>query len=67
MQEVVERIRSEGRNLGRGILKVDSFVNHQLDPALTLAMGQAFKKHFDEAGAGGITKIITAEVSGELP
>ena len=40
MKELVERIRREGRNLGRGILKVDGFINHQLDPVLTMEMGQ---------------------------
>jgi len=42
VKALVERIRHEGKNLGRGILKVDGFVNHQLDPQLTLEMGQAF-------------------------
>ena len=32
MKARVERIRNEGRNLGRGILKVDGCVNHQLHP-----------------------------------
>lgn len=67
MQQLVERIQREGRNLGRGILKVDGFINHQLDPTLTLAMGQEFARRFAAAGATGITKIITAEVSGIAP
>lgn len=67
MKALVERIRSEGRNLGRGILKVDGFVNHQLDPQLTMGMGHAFAERFAEAGVTGITKIITAEVSGIAP
>ncbi len=67
MKELVERIRTEGRNLGRGILKVDGFINHQLDPALTMGMGHAFAERFAAAGATGITKIITAEVSGIAP
>jgi xanthine phosphoribosyltransferase len=67
MQQLVERIQREGRNLGRGILKVDGFINHQLDPTLTLAMGQEFARRFTAAGATGITKIITAEVSGIAP
>ena len=67
MKELVERIRREGRNLGRGILKVDGFINHQLDPALTLAMGQEFARRFAAAGATNITKIVTAEVSGIAP
>ncbi len=67
MQALVDRIRSEGRNLGRNILKVDGFINHQLDPALTMQMGQAFAEQFAAAGVTGVTKIITAEVSGIAP
>ena len=39
MEALKERIRREGKNLGRGILKVDGFINHQVDPALMLAVG----------------------------
>jgi len=59
-----ERIRQEGQNLGSGILKVDSFINHQVDPALMLAVGGALAAHF---GALGITKVLTAEISGIAP
>ena len=64
METLVQRIRSEGRNLGGGILKVDGFLNHQLEPALTLEMGRAFAAHF---GSAGVNKIVTAEVSGIAP
>ena len=67
MQALVERIRQEGRHLGRGILKVDGFVNHQLDPELTVEMGRAFARRFAALGVTGVTKIITAEVSGIAP
>ena len=67
MKALVERIRREGRNLGRGILKVDGFINHQLDPALTMAMGQEFARRFEQEGVQDITKIVTAEVSGIAP
>jgi xanthine phosphoribosyltransferase len=67
MKALVERIRQEGRNLGRGILKVDGFVNHQLDPELTMEMGRTFARRFASAGVSGVTKIITAEVSGIAP
>jgi xanthine phosphoribosyltransferase len=67
MQELVERIRREGRNLGRGILKVDGFINHQLDPALTFEMGRTFARRFAALGVSDISKIITAEVSGIAP
>ena len=34
MKELVERIRLDGVHVGGGIVKVDSFLNHQVDPAL---------------------------------
>ena len=64
MEALKERIRREGQNLGHGILKVDSFLNHQVDPALMLAVGGALAAHF---GALGITKVLTAEISGIAP
>lgn len=64
MEALKERIRREGINLGGGILKVDSFINHQVDPALMLAVGGALAAHF---GAMGITKVLTAEISGIAP
>ena len=64
MEALKERIRKEGKNLGNGILKVDSFINHQVDPALMLAVGGALAAHF---GALGITKVLTAEISGIAP
>jgi xanthine phosphoribosyltransferase len=64
MEALKQRIRSEGQNLGRGIFKVDSFLNHQVDPALMLAVGGALAAHF---GALGITKVLTAEISGIAP
>lgn len=67
MKALEERILHEGRDLGGGILKVDGFLNHQLDPALTLAMGEAFKTRFDDLGVAGVNKIVTAEVSGIAP
>jgi xanthine phosphoribosyltransferase len=67
VRALVERIRQEGKNLGRGILKVDGFVNHQLDPQLTMEMGHSFARRFAAAGVTGVTKIITAEVSGIAP
>ncbi len=67
MQALIERIRAEGSYLGRGIIKVDGFLNHQLDPQLTLGMGVAFKARFDAAGVTGITRIVSAEVSGIAP
>jgi xanthine phosphoribosyltransferase len=67
VQALIDRIRAEGRNLGGGILKVDGFVNHQLDPDLTMEMGREFVRRFAGAGVTGVTKVITAEVSGIAP
>ena len=64
MESLKERIRREGNNLGGGILKVDTFLNHQVDPAFMLAVGGALAAHF---GAEGITKVLTAEISGIAP
>jgi xanthine phosphoribosyltransferase len=67
MQALIERIRAEGVHIGRGIIKVDGFVNHQIDPALTTQMGVEFAQRFARAGVDGLTKVITAEVSGIAP
>jgi xanthine phosphoribosyltransferase len=64
MQELRERIEREGQNLGRGILKVDGFVNHQVDVELMLHAGRQLAQRFAAAGA---TKVLTAEISGIAP
>ncbi len=64
MQVLKERIRREGKNLGGGILKVDGFINHQVDPVLMEACGQEFARRF--AGLG-VTRVLTAEISGIAP
>jgi xanthine phosphoribosyltransferase len=64
VQELIERIRRDGKNLGNGILKVDGFINHQVDPALMDACGQELARRFIHVGA---TKILTAEISGIAP
>ncbi len=64
MHELRERIEREGCNLGRGILKVDAFVNHQVDVGLMLHAGRELAQRFADAGA---TKVLTAEISGIAP
>lgn len=64
MKLLKERIQLEGKNLGSGILKVDGFINHQVDPRLMDACGQEFARRFHNAGA---TKVLTAEISGIAP
>ena len=46
MQQLKERILRDGKNLGDGILKVDSFINHMVDPALMDACGREFARHW---------------------
>lgn len=67
MEALIERIVAEGEHIGRGIIKLDGFINHQIDPALTMEMGREFARRFEEAGVPGVTKVITAEVSGIGP
>ncbi len=64
MDTLIDRIRREGKNLGNGILKVDGFINHQVDPALMDACGKELALLFKDVGA---TKILTAEISGIAP
>lgn len=64
MEALIERIRTEGKNLGNGILKVDSFINHQVDPGLMDECGVEFARRFAQIGA---TRILTAEISGIAP
>ena len=64
MKELVERIQKDGRILGEGVLKVDSFVTHQVDPVLMEQMGKRFAEVFKEQG---ITKVVTIEASGIAP
>ena len=64
MLELIERIRRDGKNLGNGILKVDGFINHQVDPALMDACGRELARRFANIGA---TKVLTAEISGIAP
>jgi xanthine phosphoribosyltransferase len=59
-----KRIEAEGQNLGNGILKVDPFINHQVDPVLMDACGEELAARFKETRP---TKILTAEISGIAP
>jgi xanthine phosphoribosyltransferase len=64
VNELFDRIRRDGQNLGNGILKVDGFINHQVDPALMDACGKELAARFSKLGA---TKVLTAEISGIAP
>ena len=64
MDLLINRILKDGKNLGDGILKVDGFINHQVDPYLMNEAGKEFARLFESVGA---TKILTAEISGIAP
>jgi xanthine phosphoribosyltransferase len=64
MEVLKKRILEEGQDLGRGILKIDSFLNHQVDPELMDAVGREIARRFLDAQP---TLILTAEVSGIIP
>ena len=64
MQLLKEKILKEGNVLPGNVLKVDSFLNHQIDAELMQAVGSEFALKFADAG---ITKILTLESSGIAP
>ncbi len=61
MELLEERIRKEGTVKPGQVLKVDSFINHQMDVKLFRAMAQQWKRDFADAG---VNKIVTIEASG---
>jgi xanthine phosphoribosyltransferase len=64
MQALKDRIRAEGQNLGNGILKIDSLLNHQLYPDLMVEMGKELACRFTDIH---VDRILTAEISGIAP
>jgi len=64
MRELKEKIVSEGIVLSDQVLKVDSFLNHQMDPVLMKKIGEAFREAFS---GSRITKVVTLESSGIGP
>lgn len=64
MKQLQEKILKEGTVLGQGVLKVDRFLTHQVDPQLMSAIGQDFANYFVEEK---ITKVVTLEASGITP
>ena len=61
MKLLQERILSDGKVLPGGVLKVDNFLNHQIDTALLYEMAKEFYRLF---GGEGVNKILTIEASG---
>lgn len=64
MQALKDKILAEGQNLGNGILKIDSLLNHQIYPQLMVEMGETLAQRF--AGIP-VDRILTAEISGIAP
>ena len=64
MKLLEDRILAEGNVLSPAILKVDSFINHQVDPVLMQEMGRDIADHFKDQG---VTKVMTIESSGISP
>ncbi|MGM0854075.1 MAG: xanthine phosphoribosyltransferase [Bacillota bacterium] len=58
------KIEDEGVVLSDTVLKVDSFLNHQVDPELMMEIGKEFARRFKDLG---ITKVLTIESSGIAP
>ena len=50
MKLLEERIKKDGKALGKTVLKVDSFINHQVDSEFMDALGKDFAEHFKDCG-----------------
>jgi xanthine phosphoribosyltransferase len=61
VRELEERIRHDGRVIGDDVLKVDAFLNHQMDVKLIQAMAKQWAEDFQDAP---INKVLTIEASG---
>ena len=61
MQLLKDRIRKDGKIKGGNVLKVDSFLNHQMDIKLFGEIGKEFKRRFADVE---VNKILTIEASG---
>ncbi|MEH7383770.1 xanthine phosphoribosyltransferase [Bacillus sp. JJ1533] len=64
MQLLQQKIINEGTVLSDHVLKVDAFLNHQIDPQLMVEVGKEFARRFQN---DNITKVLTLESSGIAP
>ena len=64
MKELKERILRDGKCFGGGILKVDNFINHLMDPILMRKMAKELVRRFSDHQ---INKVMTIEASGIAP
>ncbi|EFM08527.1 xanthine phosphoribosyltransferase [Paenibacillus curdlanolyticus YK9] len=61
MEKLKQRILADASVMSTDVVKLDTILNHQVDPVLTMEMGKEFARLYAEAG---ITKVITVESSG---
>lgn len=64
MESLGQKVKEDGVVIDEKILKVDGFLNHQIDAKLMNDVGKTFYESFKDAG---ITKILTIEASGIAP
>ena len=64
MKLLEDKILSDGIAVNENILRVDSFINHQVDPELMMELGKELAAHFQNQG---VTKVATIESSGIAP
>ncbi len=64
LKQLQEKIMQDGKVLSDQVLKVDSFLNHQIDPPLMKAVGEEFAERFK---VDGVTKVLSIESSGIAP
>ena len=64
MESLGRKVKEDGVVIDEKILKVDGFLNHQIDAKLMNDVGKTFYESFKDAG---ITKILTIEASGIAP
>ncbi|MFO0660650.1 MAG: (2Fe-2S)-binding protein [Polyangiaceae bacterium] len=64
MDELKQRVKTEGQDLGQGILKVDGFINHRIDAGLMQRAGAELARRFSSTKPD---LVLTAEISGIAP
>ena len=64
MRELVDRIKQDGEVLPGNVLKINSFLNHQVDPQLMMHVGEEFSRLFKDEK---VDKVLTCEASGIAP
>lgn len=64
LKELVDRIKQDGEVLPGNVLKINSFLNHQVDPQLMMHVGEEFSRLFKDEK---VDKVLTCEASGIAP